>query len=73
MLPDLSDLIITPNYGIFRVVDISCDLEIVLCIDRGGALLEIPTDSVVCLKHITNKVDYEKLQRWFLLSSISLN
>ena len=73
MLPDLSDLIITPNYGIFRVVDISCDSKIVLCIDGGGALLEIPTDSVVCLKHITNKVDYEKLQCWFLLSSISLN
>ena len=73
MIPDLSDLVITPTFRIFRVVDISIDHESGLCVDRGGAILEIPTEFVICVKNIVSKVEYEKLQRWFLLSSISLN
>lgn len=65
MEPELSDLVITPFFGILRVVDISIGNETVLCIDKNGVLYGVPIIYTLSIKLMVDDCEYDKLQRWF--------
>jgi len=73
METELSDLVITPFFGILRVVDISFDNESTLCIDRNGVLYDIPSVYIFPVKLLIDNSNYNRLQKWFLLSQIGMN
>lgn len=73
METELSDLVITPFFGILRVVDISIDNEIVLCIDKNGVLYDVPSVYIFPVKLLIDNSNYNRLQKWFLLLQIGMN